>query len=116
MAQRRWNLVQALNTQFWKRWRADYLLKMQKRTKWKRPSDNLEIGDIVVIKDDNYFQRSWPLAKVVPVYPGSDGRVRAVDVFTNGKTYSRPVAKLVKIWGEETLDAPAPKGENVQAN
>ena len=50
------------------------------------------------------------------MYPGSDGRVRAVDVFTNRKMYSRPVAKLVKILEEETLDAPAPKGEDVQAN
>ena len=44
------------------------------------------------------------------------GLVRVVDVMSKGKTYRRPIAKLIKLLGEEVLDTSFPKGEDVQAN
>ena len=35
---------------------------------------------------------------------------------SKGKTYRWPIAKLIKLLGEEVLDTSFPKGEDVQAN
>ncbi len=39
--------------------------------------------------------RSWPLGRVIRIYPGTDGRVKVVDVFCNGHTYKRAANRLV---------------------
>ena len=74
------------------------------------------MGDIVLIKDDDTFQRCWPMRRIVKEYLGSDGLVRVVDVLSKGKTYRRPIAKLIRLLGEEVLDISFPKGEDVRAN
>ena len=40
------------------------------------------MGDVVLMKDAASFKTHWGLARVVKVYPGDDGLVRAVDVKT----------------------------------
>lgn len=99
---RRWNLVQRLSHDLWKRWQREYLVHLQKRIKWKQPQLELKEGDIVLIKDCDTFQRSWPMGKVEKTYPGKDGHVRVVDVLANGKIFRRPIAKLVLLKEEET--------------
>ena len=113
---RRRNLVQRLKSEFWNRWRSDYLMLLNRRTKWKRFANNLTVGDIVLIKDDDTFQRCWPMGRIVKEYLGSDGLVRVVDVLSKGKTYRRPIAKLIRLLGEEVLDTSFAKGEDVRAN
>ena len=113
---RRRNLVQRLKSEFWNRWRSNYLMLLNRRTKWKRFANNLTVGDIVLIKDDDTFQRCWPMGRIVKEYLGSDGLVRVVDVLSKGKTYRRPIAKLIRLLGEEVLDTSFPKGEDVRAN
>ena len=38
---RRWNLVQRLKSDFWNRWRSNYLILLNRRTKWKCFANNL---------------------------------------------------------------------------
>ena len=90
---RRWNLVQRLKSEFWNRWKSDYLMQLNRRTKWKCFANNLTVGDIVLIKHDDTFQRCWPMGRIVKEYLGSYGLVRVVDVLSKGKTYRRPIAK-----------------------
>ena len=40
---RRWNLCQALVRYFWKRWSTEYLVTLQKATKWHQPRRNLSV-------------------------------------------------------------------------
>ena len=56
---KRWNLCQALTHHFWKRWANEYLQQLQKLRKWKTPTDNLQPGDIVVLRDDTAFVCHW---------------------------------------------------------
>ena len=112
---RRWNLTQRLTAELWQRWKAEYLSQLQKRAKWKRPTTNLKSGDVVVLKDDDYFHRSWPMGRISSVFPGPDGHVRAVDVFLHGKTYRRPAHKVVRLLEDEAQDATSPRGEYVRA-
>jgi hypothetical protein len=38
---------------FWKRWSEEYLHTLQERRKWKIEHENLKIGEIIIIKEDN---------------------------------------------------------------
>ena len=56
------------------------------------------IGDIVLIRDEPLVSRlQWPLAKVVKVHPGSDGKVRSVDVRTAKGIVCRPIQRLHRL-------------------
>ena len=58
---------------------------------------NFEVGELVLIKEDDLKRDKWPLARIEKVMPGSDGTVRVVDVRTKNGTYTRPVAKVLKL-------------------
>ena len=111
---RRWNLTQRLTSELWRRGRADYLSQLQRRTKWKRSVQDIKKDDIVLLKDEDLFQRSWPMGRVSKTYPGPDNKVRVVDLFIAGKTFRRLVHKLVRLLGEDK-DESSPREEDVQA-
>jgi hypothetical protein len=77
-SRKRWRRVQHLANEFWTRWRREYLLTLQERQKWNKPSRNAKPGDVVVVTSDNVPRSQWQLARVVETYPGEDGRVRKV--------------------------------------
>jgi hypothetical protein len=90
----RWRLIQDLVTKVWRRWMREYLSIQQQRPKWFRQRENLKVDEIVLFVDQSNPKGRWPLAKVVKVYPGSDGHVRVVDLEVAGKTMRRPITKL----------------------
>ena len=64
-------------------------------TKWIKSSRNFQPDDIVLVKEDSPFNNQWPMARIVDVFPGKDGRVRVVTVKTKAGIYKRPITKLV---------------------
>ena len=91
---RRWHLCQALVRHFWQRWSSEYLTTLQKFAKWRRPSKNISVGDVVVLREDRMVPTRWPLARVVKVHTGHDGGVRVITLKTRDGTYTRPVIKV----------------------
>ena len=79
---KRWRRVQYVANEFWKRWKGEYLQNLQVRRKWNRPKPNLEVDDIVIIRDDDLPRGQWWLGRVSEVFPSKDGLVRAVKVAT----------------------------------
>ena len=100
----RWQHVQLLHQHFWNRWSNEYLSRLQQRPKWQNSRANLEIGDIVLIKEDNLPPLKWLTGRVVELHPGKDNLVRVVTVKTAGGTYKRPVVKLSLILGSDETD------------
>lgn len=107
-SRKRWRRVQYLADEFWSRWRKEFLQNLQARSKWVRPEQNLSIGDIVLVKDDNVPRYQWSLGRVMQAEPDEDGHVRKVTVAIgdsnidkNGKRnkplslLERPIHKLV---------------------
>lgn len=74
---------------------------MHRRSKWTTPRRDLQVGDIVLMKDSDMFERCWPMGRITKIHPGTDGLVRVVDVWSRGKTLRCPVAKLVLLLAEE---------------
>ncbi|GFT13530.1 uncharacterized protein TNCV_3830141 [Trichonephila clavipes] len=90
---KRWNLIQHLRSQFWKRWHLEYLNQLQQRTKWNKPRRNMKVNDMVLVKEDNLPPLQWSLGRVVQVFPGDDGAVGVVDVKTQRGQFRRPITK-----------------------
>lgn len=88
-----WERMHQLEQQFCDRWQAEYLTEMQRRTKWCRPNQNLQVGDLVFLKQDNMPPGQWMRGRIVATYPGKDGLVRSVRVKTAKGSYDRPVNK-----------------------
>ncbi|XP_027865140.1 uncharacterized protein LOC114139406 [Xiphophorus couchianus] len=96
---KQWRQVQALSNQFWTRWRHEYLPTLQQRQKWTVSCRNLQVGDLVLLKDAQVTRNSWPMAKVNATFPGKDSRVRKIEVkgWSQGcvKTFMRPVTEVI---------------------
>ncbi|XP_048586131.1 uncharacterized protein LOC5508004 [Nematostella vectensis] len=86
----------------------------QHAQKWTRPRRNLEVGDIVIVKDESLHRNDWRLARVVEAFTSNDGLVRFVKVAVGDSsldrtgrrckqtTYlQRPVQKLVLLLPHE---------------
>lgn len=97
LGQRRWRHSQILADHFWRRFLKHYLPGLQDRQKWQKQSANLQIGDIVMIVDNQLPRALWPVGKVSQVFPGPDSRIRSAEVTVKGRTYVRPVARLVTL-------------------
>ena len=94
---RRWQVIQVLARQIWKRWIKEIVPNFNVRTKWYKDEGNVSVGDVFIVLDEHTPCATWPLGRVVSVYPGKDGIVRAVDVKVSGKTYRRSVHCLVPL-------------------
>ncbi|GFX86651.1 integrase catalytic domain-containing protein [Trichonephila clavipes] len=103
---KRWNLIQHLRSQFWRRWHLEYLNQLQQRTKWNKPRRNLKVNDMVLVKEDNLPPLQWSLGRVVQVFPGDDGAVRVVDVKTQRGQFRRPITKCCLLPTEDWTDSP----------
>lgn len=91
---RRWRQIQYISDLFWKRWVREYLPLLQERQKWNQKKRSLVAGDVVVIMDPSAPRGSWPLGKVLEVFPDKSGLVRSVNLQTKNNVIKRPITKL----------------------
>ncbi|XP_055714219.1 uncharacterized protein LOC129808464 [Phlebotomus papatasi] len=92
----RWQFLQRLVQEFWKRWYSEYVTSLQPRQKWRNNEENLKIGDLVLLRSDN-FKGLWTLGRISEVHPGADSIVRVVTVKTPTGTYRRAVNRLARL-------------------
>ena len=64
-SRKRWRKVQFLAHQYWKRWIRQYLPTLQKRSKWVKSRRNVQIGDLVLIAEDNVLRNRWLMGRVM---------------------------------------------------
>jgi len=76
---RRWRLVNQLTEELWIRWQHSYLQTLQACRKWFTPSNNLRVGDIVLLKDQSLGTIYWLMGLVERVFRGDDDTVSVVD-------------------------------------
>ncbi|XP_062557644.1 uncharacterized protein LOC134222513 [Armigeres subalbatus] len=87
-------LTQRRLQDFWKRWRREYLCQLQARNKRWQSAVRVEVGKLVVIKDENQPPMKWRMGRIINVHPGSDEIVRVVTLKTAAGIIKRPVEKL----------------------
>jgi hypothetical protein len=93
----RWQQVQCFNQQLWKRWSSDYLNNLQQRSKRRSQQPDLQLGRLVLLREDNLPPMSCRLAIISETLPGSDGHTRVVAVKTSSGQFKQPIHKLVAL-------------------
>ena len=86
---KRWRRVQELIRRVWSRWMREYLTSIGSRHKWFLPTENIKVGDVVLVIEPDVPRRHWKLGRIEAVHP--DGLVRVVDVRTGGVVKRRPI-------------------------
>ncbi|KAG8172925.1 hypothetical protein JTE90_011271 [Oedothorax gibbosus] len=99
---KRYRYRQKLKENLRKRFRTDYLGQLTHNA-WKRCPTSLQIGQIVIVGNDQTKRLSWPLAKILELYPGKDGNVRVARLKTAHGELLRPLQRLYPM--EMTLDS-----------
>lgn len=90
-----WSKCTAIKQSFWRQWAKHYLNILQNRPKWKDSHPNVKIGDLVILKEIEQAPMCWPMARVIQVFPGSDGKVRAMEVRkANGRSHRTSITKI----------------------
>ncbi|XP_062701721.1 uncharacterized protein LOC134285252 [Aedes albopictus] len=89
----RWQLVQATQQHFWKRWLAEYLPELQKRQKWFKTTQ-IKPGALVLINDPNAPPMQWQLGRIIEAHPGSDNITRVVTLRTARGECKRGVTEI----------------------
>ncbi|XP_075977746.1 uncharacterized protein LOC142977620 [Anticarsia gemmatalis] len=91
---RRWQLVQRMVQNFWRRWQQEYLTHFFHRYKWASRIPDFKVGDVVLVKEDNLPPARWLYGKVVQLHPGKDNLTRVVTIRCKGTEIKRPTSKL----------------------
>jgi Family of unknown function (DUF5641) len=90
---RRWQLLQQLTQHFWARWSTEYLTTLQRRAKLD-PVKEINVGMLVVVREDHLPSTQWLLGRIIGTKPGADGVVRVATIKTKNGLFDRPVVKL----------------------
>lgn len=90
----RYRHLQRLLHHFWQRWTKEYLPLLTERKKWTTVQPVPDIGDVVLITEDNVTRPNWPLGRVIEQFRGKDGLVRTLRLKTAKGTLDRPVQRL----------------------
>ena len=99
---RRLYLCQAIARHFWQRWSTEYI-SLRHYTQWHHPTRNVQVGDVVILQEDNMVPTKWPLVKVIQTHTGKDGLVRVVTIKAATGTYKRPVTKIALCFSQTLL-------------
>ena len=104
---------------YWNKWIREYLPTLQKRSKWVKSRRNVQIGDLVLIAEDNVLRNRWPMGRVMELFCGEDRGVQYVKIKTAevrpawGSFLNRHVSwvfkdtwfKLIFCWGRHLFSA-----------
>lgn len=96
-----WKIRNHYLQEFWRRWYKDYLLTLSMFHQVHNPQryEKLEVGDLVVIENENLPRQCWQLGRVTTVTPGRDGKIRSclIRPASGGGEIRRPVQRLHKL-------------------
>lgn len=90
----RYRQLENIRQHFWKRWQREYICELQHRTKWKSNTDKLNVGDLVLLHEDNVPPLCWRLGRVTRLFQGADGISRVADVMTARGSARRALVRL----------------------
>jgi hypothetical protein len=94
---------------------------MLKQHKWTRDKKDVQVGDIILRKDETAVGQTYKYARVTKVHVSSDERVRAPDIEYKlpgesvYRTTTRPIHKLLMVLPVEEQEAASKVGRGEPA-
>ncbi|GFY12223.1 uncharacterized protein TNCV_4935121 [Trichonephila clavipes] len=88
-----WQKLTKIVQHIWTKWSRDYLNNLKQRNKWQFHKDNVRLNTMILIKD-NLPVKKWSLGRITKLVPGTDGKVRVVEIKTNKGNIKRSIGKV----------------------
>ncbi|KAL0882757.1 hypothetical protein ABMA27_016308 [Loxostege sticticalis] len=99
----RYERLERIRQHFWQRWHQEYLSELQQRTKWRTDKSRLNVGDMVLITEDNAPPLAWRLGRILRLSPGPDSIIRVADINTARGVIRRTLTRLCPLPTAEEL-------------
>ncbi|XP_055591291.1 uncharacterized protein LOC129743333 [Uranotaenia lowii] len=99
-----WQEKEMFVQRIWQMWSTEYLSNLHNRTKWTKKRNNIHVGTMVLIMEENMPKQSWCLGRVISCIPGPDGHVRVVLVKTKDTTLKRGISKICVLSIRDNFD------------
>ncbi|KAL4123429.1 hypothetical protein QTP88_015607 [Uroleucon formosanum] len=91
----RWRRLSHYSQIIWKKWSREYLNQLQERKRWAvEKGPKLDIGTVVLVRDENLSPLYWKLGRVTSVQQGPDEIIRSAEVKLEKGLITRAVRKL----------------------
>ncbi|GBM42553.1 hypothetical protein AVEN_140270-1 [Araneus ventricosus] len=88
----KWQKITKFSQSVWKVWKRDYLCNLQQRYKWKFKVNDVKVGTLVLIKNENLPGTKWLLGRISELFHGKDNQIRVVNIkLPNGTVLKRNV-------------------------
>ena len=95
---KRYARAQSYANAIWARWLKEYVLALNRRSKWQTPAErHLNVGDLVWIVEESNPRGYYPTARIEELRYGSDSVARSAVLRTSSGSLVRPLVKLVPI-------------------
>ncbi|XP_063994494.1 uncharacterized protein LOC135172057 [Diachasmimorpha longicaudata] len=93
----RWQLITQKVQNFWDHWARECVHRYQQIYRWRKPTDDIKIGTLVLISNEQEPPTRWPLARVIRIHPGRDNLTRVVTLWKGNKETQRAIHRLVPL-------------------
>ncbi|GFW94256.1 integrase catalytic domain-containing protein [Trichonephila clavipes] len=93
-ALKKWQRITRLVQLIWNKWHRCYLSELQQRNKWQFKKQNVNVGGLVVLIEDNMPTFKWPSGRITEIYSGSDALIMVVKVKTQFGEYKRAISRV----------------------
>lgn len=98
----RFEILKYLAQIFWDDFKKEMFLQSYRRNKWQKPTENLKVGQLILIKSTLEPKRFYKRGRIIQVHKGTDKIVRhATFRLANGKTNKLHVKDLILLPFEE---------------
>lgn len=90
----RYRRLEQIRQHFWSRWSTEYVAELQQRYKWRARHRDLQLDELVLIKDESLRPLHWRMGRVSKLFPGPDGVPRVADIATAQGTIRRALNRI----------------------
>ncbi|GBM59127.1 hypothetical protein AVEN_255663-1 [Araneus ventricosus] len=88
----KWKKITKYSQQIWRLWKKDYFNTLQQRSKWMFSKNNIKLGALVLIRDENMPSVKWLNGRISEIIIIKDEKERVVNVLLpTGRTLKRNV-------------------------
>ncbi|CAL1270294.1 unnamed protein product [Larinioides sclopetarius] len=110
------NYRERLMRSFWTRWKNEYLLNLRSaHSSLVKNSSPFKVNDVVLIKDDHLPRNFWKLGRIIELFPGRDGKVRACKFYKAHRPYLLANTLFYKIKFDMGTNGSKPQDDKASA-
>ena len=106
---------QEIMEHFRNRFHREYLSQLISKRSNKELRE-IQVGDVVIVGDDNRKRMDWPLARIEKLIAGRDGKIRVIELKTKDGKIVRPIQRIYPMEICNNIDEATILREKVEEN